>query len=157
MSKQIFLAAFFLYNLSIGISAKQKPVRKCAFDAKGGNYKPVVIAREKIGTVDLRIFVKPKNFNAEFMRKLAQRLKAEYCNDNEIYAVIFDDWKLAESAFYIDDYIQSGGKIVQMRGFHSLDRKRGKELIEFSKNPGNPTTEVLIDLSAIQISSENDR
>lgn len=98
--------------------------------------------------VDLRIFVEPNNFNEAFIRKLADRLTSEYCNEDKVYAVIFDNRKLARDSFFMEDYVRTGGKLIQMRGFYTLDRSIGKIAIEFSTKLGNPTTEIQIDLSS---------
>ena len=125
-------------------------IHKCETTIKGGEYKWAGIdpMLKDPSSYFGFVLVKPKNINRVFLIELAKRLKKEYCEAEKFQVAIFDDRKYA-NANSLMDYTSSKGKIILMRGFYSFDRKAGKDLLEFSNKSGNPTTEVQIDLSAL--------
>jgi hypothetical protein len=98
----------------------------------------------------LFIVIKPSDINKKSMVQLAKRLKAEFCLYERAQFVIFDNKKYADVTS-MNDYIQSKGKTILMRGYYSFNRITGEDLLEFSTKRGNPTTENQIDLSKIMI------
>lgn len=99
-------------------------------------------------TLGLRIVVKEKQVNREFILKLAESLRRRYCMDNDIGATIFDDKEIAKSADAIVDQLLGKKQIPEIRGFYSLDRKNGIEKVSFSSKRGNPPDEIVIDLAS---------
>lgn len=144
----MFLLCCFLFVTQI--SAQDETIQKCQSSVKGGEYILTsaghTIEGEKV--LLILIVVKSQNINRDFMLKLAERLKSEYCNEKKLQAVIFDDRKLADISS-ISKYVESEGKTILMRGYYSFDRTSGKEEIEFSAKRGNSTDEIKIDLSSI--------
>ena len=97
---------------------------------------------ENPNRVLLEIIIKPKNFNKEYMTKLANRIKLQYCNINTISVEIFDSKKSLLGWHY--DFVTTGGKIDRRRGIYFLDKKTGEESLEFSTKSGNPINEITI-------------
>ncbi len=132
---------------TFGASAQDNS-RKCKVEMNGGKYKWAGIdslssnANSYFGFVVIR----PKDVNAGFMTSLAKRLKSEYCNAEKLQVVIFDNRRYATSQS-LNDYVDSKGKIVLMRGYYSFDRTTGADVLEFSSKLGRPTTEHKIDLA----------
>lgn len=129
---------------------EQQP-KKCAIPKKlGGKYKLVSIGHSVEGplTLGLRVVVKPENFSREYMLQFAQRVKLEYCNEQRITVVIFDDYLAAKSARIVVDYLVGRDAAPELRGFYSLDRTTGEEGIQFSTVRGKPADEIVIDLSS---------
>jgi hypothetical protein len=146
MKQILFLPIIFALFL-IPCLAQKAQVQKCKSEVKGGKYKFAGEGRTITGDKNLLIFItiKSKNINQEFMSQLAKRLKSEYCNEQRIQVVIFDDPKLA-NVLSMSDLLQSQGKTILMRGFYSFDRLTGEDEIEFSSKRGNPTSENKIKL-----------
>ena len=118
----------------------------CEIRVEGGKYKWKGISSVKTNSAFYGyVLVKPKQINKEFLFRLAQRLKKEYCRAERLQVVIFDQGKYANPLSQAD-YLDSGGKKILMRGYYSFDRSMGTELLEFSNKLGNPTTENMFDL-----------
>lgn len=145
--KQIFLLPILFSLFLIPCLAQSVKVQKCKSEVKGRKYKLVSEGRGIREDKSLLIFiaVKPKSLNREFMTQLARRLKSQYCNEQRIQVVIFDDQKIANPDS-LWEYLESKGQTFLMRGFYSFDRLTGKDEIEFSSKRGNPTTENQIKL-----------
>lgn len=146
MKKRLIIVFFLSIYLSFYSSA-QVVNESCKYKGNEGKYKLLWQARTIRGenTLLLHILIKPKNVNRDFLILLAKRIRSEYCNEKNVYVVIFDDRKLA-SDFHRTDYFLSKDKIIE-RGHYKLDRENGVELLEFSTKRGNPTTEIKVDLS----------
>lgn len=136
---------FYLLCFSLNTSAQHQ---KCQILEKKVKYKIGFKSVNDSNDILLQISVKPKNINREYILRLAKRLRSEYCDAEKITVIIFDDAALAQTYLSMKEYIQSKGKIVEMRGFYSFDKSSGKEGIEFSTKRGNPTDENKIDLSS---------
>lgn len=94
----------------------------------------------------MRIVLNKNSFNKEYMLRLAQRIKTEYCREEIISVTIFDDYKAATSARVVAEHLAGTQIAPEIRGFYSLNRKTGEEGIEFSTERGKPTGEVEINL-----------
>ena len=149
MKKILCLGGFLIFLAGQSFAQATKP-QKCKSVVRGGKYKWARILPPS-DTTDLFfgfVLVNSKKINRDFMIELAKRLKEEYCHAEKFQVVIFDDRKYANT-YSLSDYASSNGKIILVRGFYAFDRKTGKDLLEFSTKLGNPTTEVQIDLSAL--------
>ncbi len=94
----------------------------------------------------LRIVVKQPRFNRTDMAELARVLKAMYCHEESISAVIFDDSKVAKQAHVVVDQLVGTRKVPELRGYFSFDKQTGKTQISFSTKRGNPPEEIALDL-----------
>jgi hypothetical protein len=92
------------------------------------------------------IFVKPKNYNREFMKTLVLSLNSKYCSENHVSVAIFDDKRKAKDT---DIAAYSLGEIIEpsVRGFYWLDRKKGISGVKFSTERGKPVDEQMIELA----------
>jgi hypothetical protein len=144
----VFTLGIFILLLSLSADAQWRKVKRCQATEKAGKYKLFFDWRplDERRTVSAYIIVKPKNINRKYLLQVARRLKSEYCYDEKLNVIIFDDIKLI-SADPVLDYANSDQKIVKWRGLYSFDRATGKESFEFSTKLGNPTNEVQVDLS----------
>lgn len=147
--RKCFLILFFFCCLALQTFAQAKKIHKCGSNVKGGEYKLVNGSYSMEAPKNLLLFItiSPKNVNKDFMTQLAKRIKTEFCREDDVQVVIFDDPKPA-SGTSLSDYISSNGKIILMRGFYSFNKKNGKDVLEFSTRRGNPTTEMQIDFAA---------
>jgi hypothetical protein len=142
----LFISAFWiLLAFAFSASAQKKKTVRCKTDIPSVKYEIGSGFRSK--PIQINIYVDPELIEKDVLIQLAKTLKAEFCNEEKAQFIIFDDRKHINSGDALRDYVDSGGKLILMRGFYSFDRKTGKDTIEFSKKPGNPTTEVQIDLS----------
>ncbi len=92
------------------------------------------------------ISVNPQHFNQADMTLLAQRLNKDFCGEDDLYAVIFDNYASARrfiphqhSPTYERDW-------ASMRGGYYLNRTTSIEYISFSPDPNRPRDEMKIDL-----------
>lgn len=129
-------------------SVSSQTSEKCVVTVKDGKYEKASIGGTLANPLILggTVLVKPKNFNREFMTKLARRLKQEYCEADEISVMIVDSKEYMGTSTLMD-YARSKQKIINMRGFYNFDRKSGKDMIVFSTVRGNPPDEIQINLS----------
>lgn len=134
--------------LTMQVFAQETEIKKCHSDIKRGKYKLVSASYGIRGERQLLliIVVPPKKINREDFIWLAKRLKSEYCHDEKLTAVIYDNKKYIDHGYFMDS-LNSGGKRNWARGYYSFDRATDKDLIEFSSKLGNPTDENKIDLS----------
>lgn len=95
-------------------------------------------------TLFLQISIKPENFNKEFLIKLAERIKNEYCNEQKLSVVIFDNHKFAKDFSAFDEMFDSNNRNVKVREIYDLDRITNKESIIFSSEIGKPINEIEI-------------
>lgn len=128
---------------------KSRPIKKCRVQTKNdGEYKLISISRtirEPIVT-GLRIVVKDSDFNTADMKTIAAKIKAEYCEEAVISAAIFDDKRVAKQARSVIDYLTGTRMVPELRGFYSLDRTTGAELLSFSRKRGRPADEIKVHL-----------
>ena len=130
-------------------AAQNEKIQKCSVPkGVGGKYKLIFEARPlgEPKTVLVDVVIKPKNFTKQYMTEFAERVKAEYCNEDWVGIAIFDSKKAQLGWHY--DFVISGGKVERRRGTYLLERKIGREGIEFSTKPGNPINEVRIELKS---------
>ncbi len=148
------LCGLILLNISQGMAQESN---KCKVSVKSGKYRGAHIAaiRDDPHVYTGLLLVRPKDINRDFMIALASRLKQEYCHAKRIHVFIFDEKKYANVNSIID-FASSSGKTILMRGAYGYDRESGKDVIEFSTKLGNPTTEIQIDLSKVEIEKSAD-
>jgi hypothetical protein len=94
----------------------------------------------------LRVVVEAKYFNDDDMQGLANALRTRFCTDKEITAMIFDNMRVAKK---MDEaqFLMGRISVPEVRGFYTLTNAGKKEFIEYSKKRGNPTNEVLLEIS----------
>ena len=143
------LLIFVSLLLSMPSFAQEVKVEKCRSEVKGGRYKLYSASYGMRGERPLLliIVVNQRRINREDMIQLARRLKSEYCHEEKLMTVIYDNRKYINHNYFVD-FLNSGGKKNWARGYYSFDRATGKDLIEFSSKLGNPTDENKINLSA---------
>lgn len=154
----VFLGIAWLMNYLPIVSfaqEKSQKIIKCKVESsRKVKYKLVSIDRTEVKPpfiTGLRIVLKKNRFNRNYMIKLAQRLNAEYCNEEVISAAIFDDYKAAKRADAVIEYLLKKRSVPELRGFYSLNRNTGEELIEFSAKRGNPPNEIKINLNQLRL------
>ena len=95
--------------------------------------------------VTVIISVDPQHFNRDDMVRLASQLKTDFPNAPILSGEILDDRNIA------DNYVPAGDMYrlfyKARRAFYSLNRKTGKEYIEFSSARGKPFNEIKVNLS----------
>src|SRR5437867_932817 len=99
------LISLVMFVHPVGSMVSSQQIKKCRVPKDvGGKYKLVSIGHSlgKPVILGLRIVVKPTNFNRAYMIRLARRLNLEYCNDENISAVIFDDYRAASDTKVVD-------------------------------------------------------
>ncbi len=98
--------------------------------------------------VTVILSVDAQHFNRDDMIRLAAQLKADFPNAPILSGEILDDRNIA------DNYVPAGDMYrlfyKARRAFYSLNRKTGKEYIEFSSARGKPFNERRINLSKPQ-------
>lgn len=141
-----FFVLGFIAELFVVGHAQTTSIKKCDSTIKGGQYRLISEDRTRDGTgLLIFIVVDSKRINESDLKKVASRIKAEYCNEPNLQAVIADKRKFADP-IVLFEFTDSKGRIVKMRGFYSFDRKAGTENLEFSRKRGNPTEEVKVTL-----------
>jgi hypothetical protein len=98
-------------------------------------------------TRDVRIVVRQKNFNRDYMLRLARTLRQRFCKDDEISVVIFDSKRVAKT-MDMGLFLRGKIKVSELRGFYTLTNHGKSESIQFSTKKGNPNNEVLVKLSS---------
>ena len=96
-------------------------------------------------TLGVRISVKESNVNETDLSLVAKRLKATYCNEDELVVLIFVD-KVPARRF--DTTFKSS--IDALRGEYVLSKSKGEEYISFVKIPdyfNNANKRIRIDLN----------
>jgi hypothetical protein len=97
----------------------------------------------------LLVSIKNKHFNVEDIKALALRFKDDYCNEQRLNVLIFDNKSSAKSFTLVKENNPTYDQDQKaLRGFYFLDRTTGKEYIEFSSERGNP--EYRIELSNLE-------
>ena len=132
-----------LASLSLGQS------NECKLDQKvRAKYKVVQSYNPRFApnTRALRLVVKPKNFNRDYMLLLAKTIRRQFCTDVEISALIFDSERAANR---MDEglFLMGKIKVPAVRGLYTLANHGMQESIEYSTQRGNPTNEIRIKLS----------
>ena len=119
--------------------------KKCSVPKEtGGKYKLVSedyassIPRE----VHLEVVIKPENVTKEYLTEFRKRIKANYCNPDYIFAVIFDN---EEAAVKLYDSITD--KMNSWRGLYVFDKPMDTDRIEFSAKPCNSNKEIVINFN----------
>jgi hypothetical protein len=95
----------------------------------------------------ITVSMNPRYFNRSDMITLARRLNNEFCKEQRLTAVIFDNHRAAKE--YTPTTEKTWPK-TRLRGLYEFDRVTGKEEIFFSTQRNNPVDEVKIDLDSIQ-------
>ncbi len=105
------------------------------------------IPRFAPNTRSLRIVVKEKLFNRDSMVRLARTIRRQFCSDDEISVMIFDDERVARN---MDEGLYLAGKIKvpELRGLYAFGDHGRSDSIEFSTKRGNPISEIVIDLTS---------
>lgn len=93
----------------------------------------------------LQISVEPEHFNRDVMVSLAQQLNRDYADEPRLVAIILDDENIARNYGPISNEFTIFKKAE--RGEYHLDRTKGVEYIQFSKERGRRTDEVKVTLS----------
>ena len=142
----VLIGVFF----AICITAQKPPnqIEKCRVDSKERvNYKLIFEHRNSLPPYALiaKIVVRQRNYNKEYMQRLAQTLASRYCHDDQISVAIFDDEKAARKTDMFE-YLIGHVKVPELRGFYSMDRAEKTSGIVFSTRRGNPPDEIKIDL-----------
>jgi hypothetical protein len=143
-----FFAAVIFLVLHTNAQQLSSKVRECDHNPKDA-VKYRLISKD-VGinepyVVQLFIVVDRKNFTAGFMEKLAQTLREKYCHADNLGAAIFDE-KRAAKRTDLAKALLGTENVTGLRGLYSLDRKRNKESIAFSKDRRNRFDEIVIDL-----------
>jgi hypothetical protein len=112
--------------------------RTCADLSKKGYPKYRVAQRSYTATdrinrtLLLYISIEQSALNSETMLKLAERIKNDFCQEQRIQAVFFDQYKIAkrfvphpESGTYHTD-------MTRIKGGYFIDRQTGEEYVTFS-------------------------
>jgi hypothetical protein len=94
----------------------------------------------------IRISIAPKYFNEREIRRLAERLKQEFCNEQKLHIALFDNYKAAKNGLRVYAYLTKQGITEELRGFYDLDRELGTETIFFNSKRNNPLDEIKINL-----------
>ena len=97
-------------------------------------------------SVGAYLFVRPTDYNREFMKNLVLSLNSKYCSENLVSAAIFDDKRKAKDT---DIAAYSLGKLKEpaVRGFYWLDREKRTSGVKFSTERGKPVDEVIIEFA----------
>ncbi len=142
----IFFTGITIAMCIVGTSAQK--IEKCNVDSNVRvKYKLISENRNTLPSYILMvdIVVKQKDFNREYMVRLANTLTTRYCHDKEISVAIFDDKKAAKTTD-MWNYLLGKVESPSLRGFYSLDRDQKRTGIVFSTERGRPHNEVKIEL-----------
>ncbi|HMS39561.1 MAG TPA: hypothetical protein PKE69_04990 [Pyrinomonadaceae bacterium] len=126
---RIFLICLLIFVFSTANFAQNKQSCKVTKNL-GGKYKlddSYTSLVEGRGIFFLRIKLKPKNINKGYLLEVAQRIKETYCNENIIYAEIWD----SSDKRIFDDLTPPPIFPPWARAIYSLDRIENKEMIQF--------------------------
>ena len=103
---------------------------------------------EDVPMLIVQVSIQSKAFNRSDMIELVKELKARFPDQPKLFARVFDSYPSAKSFVphpHSRTYVRDN---KSLRGYYSLDRKSGKEYIQFSSAPGKPRDEVEIELTA---------
>lgn len=98
-------------------------------------------------TLLVMISIKPQHFNRDDMIALARRLNREYCIEQNLTVLIFDNHQSAGhfSASYESETQERD--LAALRGNYHINRQTGEEVVLFSKDPAKPREMVKIELN----------
>ena len=146
--KSFLLIGFFL-GMSCLVNAQTPDTPdKCKVPAgTKGKYKTISAGKSlpPESITGLRVFVAPKYFTRDKMTEIVAKLKSEYCHEEHLSVVFFDDADVARISRVVVDKLVGNSKVPEIRGFYSLNRETGKESLSFSTKRGNATDEIQID------------
>jgi hypothetical protein len=78
----------------------------------------------------VQISIDPKNLNRDDLLRLALKLQKDFCKEERLFAVLFDD-----AAYIKHNYVSDDAGFHQAeeskRGYYYVDRKTGEEYIEY--------------------------
>jgi hypothetical protein len=139
--------ALFLTAAGAGVNYGQKPVR-CPIENKVTAAPDYRIGRtfrtvEEAPSLLVQISIKPGFYEREEIVALAERLNKEFCKEQRLTVLIFDNNRAAKK-FDVNELKLYSEAI---RGEYSLDRVSGNEYISFSQDAGKPSERLKIVLN----------
>ena len=122
---------------------------ECSVRKPPFKFKITEIARPKTQPelIGIRVVLKPKYFNRVDMIAITKFLTDKYCQQNKIGITFFDDKAVALDSRSVVDHLTGAQAIPQLRGFFSFNRESKIAELGFSTQRGNPTDEIIVDLS----------
>ena len=141
--------AFLAFGITV--SAQSRKIEKCNVRSKDQPKYDVIFEQKNDLApywLGVDIVVRPENFNADFMRGLADTLTRRYCHDNYISVTIYDEKRAARNTTdsVMALYLRGRIKVPALRGFYSFDKDSKHVGVSYSTKRGNPTDEVRIEL-----------
>jgi hypothetical protein len=137
---QLPFAILILFGLAgTSINQEHRKLSRCKVDDKVVNapHYNVGAVYEAPSTVPdgppmsvVQISIDSENFNREDLLRLALKLKKQFCKEDRLFAVLFDDVAYIKHLYVSND---AGFHEAEesKRGYYYLDRKTGEEYIEY--------------------------